>query len=124
MATIEQFAIPQGWRITSWQLTPGPGIPPNPFVLYGTVLIGVAQDPIPACDLSWLNSAGEQCSITKVPFQEGKLLAGILPVTFGGLTVDCAVTLSFDVGVLSGLLASLGGDGNTGTFAADANPGG
>src|SRR6185436_11440114 len=91
---IEQFTLAQGWKITGWKVSPDGGIPPNGFAVKGTLLIGIAQSTASACDLNWLNSAGEQCSITKLPFRDGELGAGIFPVRFGGSTVDCYIEIS------------------------------
>jgi hypothetical protein len=59
-----------------------------------------------------------------LPFGNGEP-QDLVQVSFGRLTVACTVTLALDdAGVLTGTLFSkvVPGDGNTGTFVADANP--
>jgi hypothetical protein len=123
MTTIEQFAIPQGWNITSWDVPSDPlgPIPSDGFAVGGTLLIGISANQSPACDLAWLNSESKQCSMPNLPFLDSEL-KGSVRVSFGGVIVPCIATLSLEGDVLTGVLTVAFGDGNTGTFVADANP--
>ncbi len=123
MTTIDQFAIPEGWKIISWDVPSEPlgPIPSDGFAVGGTLLIGVSANQSPACDLAWLNSESKQCSMTNLPFLDNKL-NGSVRVSFGGVIVPCIATLSLEDDVLTGVFTVVLGDGNTGTFVADANP--
>lgn len=125
MATIDQFAISQGWSITGWGVT-GTVFPQNGFTTGGTLVIGVVQDQLtPACGLVWLNLDGQPCSIANLPYKsDGGILSGIpFPVSFAGWQATCDVILSIDSGgTLHGSFDD-GGSGNTGAFTADANVG-
>jgi hypothetical protein len=129
MAKIEELA--KEWYIRSWDVPPtdppGP-IPSNGFKVGGPLRIAIEATPVggtPACALAWQNTAGEPCSITGLPFRDGRLQGLSFPVKFGsrGEIIVYEVEIRRDAGGLHGFLASGGGsDGNTGTFAADANP--
>jgi hypothetical protein len=124
MVPIEQFARPRGWFITDWKIDRPGQIPDHTFTVGGSLLIGIVQGMTPACSLVWLDLDGRPCSMINLPFQEGMLYAPDFPVSIAGLSVHCGVNLSIRNGVLEGMLNGIGTDGNTGTFAADANPGG
>jgi len=128
MATIDQFAIPQGWKIGTWQpgLTVGP-LPQNLFTEGGTLLIGTVPGA-QACNLAWLAKDGTWCSMADLPFDAttGSLIAAtLIKVSVGGKSfIDCnRVTLEIDAaGGLTGRLFTNEGDGTLGTFQADAHP--
>jgi hypothetical protein len=128
MAPIEEFAKPRGWSITGWEVTGSGTIPRHTFMVGGTLLIGIVQGPTPACGLVWLDLNGQPCFIKDLRFQEGRLHAPDVSMSIGGVPVEGKVNLTIDAGgVLKGKLIGKergGVDGNTGTFAADANPGG
>jgi hypothetical protein len=125
-ATIDKFAITQGWRIRSWEVTDSPGpIPSDGFKRDSTLLITIPLTPVgntPACNLTWKDEAGHDCSMKGLPFGDGKL-HGKVPVFFDGTRHDLHTEILLEKdGRLHGFLSAPGFDGNTGTFAADANP--
>jgi hypothetical protein len=125
MASIEQFVTRRGWSIMSWQVDRPGQIPARGFTVDGSLVIGIVQGPTPSCSLVWLDQDGQPSFMRDLSFQEGRLHAADFPVSFGGTFVRCDVDLTIGSGVLTGKLVKPGGvDGNTGTFAADANPGG
>jgi hypothetical protein len=127
MQDVEPFA--KRWHNVSWiPPTSGP-IPRNGFKDRSTLLISIRPTPLggtPSCDIAWQNSADESCAMS-LPLQDGSLKSGSVPVKFGGLALDCKVTITLEghqiKGILRPTLASdFPIDGNTGTFIADANP--
>ena len=115
-------AIPQGWTLRSWTILGSGPIPSGGFVEGGALLIGISANQSTACDLHWLDAASNQSFLRGLPFGNGEPQDRV-QVSFGGVTVTCTVTLSLDAGVLTGeLFTGSPGDGNTGTFVADANP--
>jgi hypothetical protein len=127
MPGIEPFA--RKWHNVSWAPPTSGPIPRNGFKDRSTVLITIRSTPlggIPACDIAWQNSAGEPCSMS-LPLQDGSLKSGSVSVRFGGSAVDCQVAVTLEGGQIKGTLrpslpSHMPIDGNTGTFAADANP--
>jgi hypothetical protein len=127
MASIEQFAKPRGWIITGWHVDRPGSIPKHTFTVGGSLVIGIVQGATPACSLVWLDLSGQPCSARDLPFQEGMLYAPDFSVSIGGSSFQCDIKLTISADALEGTLTgtSVGGvEGNTGTFAADANPGG
>ncbi len=129
MLGIEPFA--KKWHIVSWvPPTSGP-IPRNGFKDLSTVSITILSTPVgenTGCNIAWQNSEGEPCSMS-LSLQDGSL-KGSVSVKFGGLAVDCQVTITLEGHQIRGMLdpslaspTSVDGSGNTGTFVADANPG-
>ncbi|MEO6195838.1 MAG: hypothetical protein ABIS20_22690 [Thermoanaerobaculia bacterium] len=125
MLGIESFA--KKWNIVSWvPPTSGP-IPRNGFKDLSTVSITILSTPpggTSGCDIAWQNSEGEPCSMSLL-LQDGSL-KGSVSVQFGGLAVDCQVTITLEGQQIRGMLDPTpidGSSGNTGTFVADANPG-
>jgi len=111
------------WKITDCEVKGDKGsIPMDTFVV-GTLLT-ISEAASKGCyDLDWPGG-----HIENLPLVDGQLEALIIPVTFRqGGTVGCCVTVGLDTSdprksPLTGTL-SIPGDGNTGTFAADAHPG-
>ena len=124
MAPIEQFARPRGWFITSWGVDKPGQIPDHAFTVGSSLQIGIVQGQVPACGLVWLNLTGQPCFMIDLPFRDEVLYAPDFAVSIAGLTVECDVKLEITNGSLQGTLNGNGVDGNTGTFAAGANPGG
>jgi len=125
MASIEKFATPYGWKIKEWN--GGASFPATGFVQDGVLLIGIAHQETPTCNLAWLDGNGKMCSITDLPFSDGGLKSsGLGPVHFGGpnSSIESVVSITLDAsGVLTGTLDTTEVTGNTGTFTAEANPG-
>src|SRR5262249_45808585 len=113
------YTIPQGWHTRSWT-TAGTGkIPVNAFPIDGTLYIRAAADG-QGYYLEW---NGYQ--IGEVFFQpnDGHLYGEGIKVHFGDTPDTLKVDLSIcGAGWLHGTLAEGLTDGNTGTYAADANP--
>ena len=136
MATFDDFI--NAWTIREWEVPadpPGP-IPSNGFVrgqaLGIMAFLDEKTDPgARIYDLTWKDGNGKDCRMT-LPFHEnGTLHHSNIPVFFAGLPVLAEVTLSIEAdGSLTGTFGppqssdpASWGDGNTGTFIADANPG-
>lgn len=128
MATINRFAIPQGWRITSWGVDQEGPIPENGFVVGGCLVIGIVANGTQSCTLSWLNGNDKACFVTDLHFDDAadRLHRQNVVVSFGGVDVDCQVTIDLDGDsdnhIRGTLKIAKDTDGNTGTFAAEAIP--
>jgi hypothetical protein len=121
-SSIQQFACPAGWRVSHWD--PGIQFPKNGFVIGGDLLIGIESEGV--CSLFWLDADGSSCQAHGLAFNPmlRKLNREGGTVFFGILGCPCdSVTVSLDGYTLTGTLQSTNaGDGNSGTFAATANP--
>jgi hypothetical protein len=128
MASIKNdFTISQGWHTRSWT-TEGTGpITSNAFPRDVTLHISAAPDEPGHYLLEWQVNE-KTCQIGGVPLQSDGHLRGVgIPAIFGGpsITLD---TVDFSIcsdGWLHGTLSKQSegySDGNTGTYAADANP--
>jgi hypothetical protein len=128
MTTINRFASPQGWRITSWGVDKEGPIPDNGFVAGGCLVIGIVANGTQSCTLSWLNGINKASFITDLHFNENteRLHRQDAVVSFGGIDVDCQVTICLDRDSDTFIRGTLkivkNTDGNTGTFAAEAIP--
>ncbi len=132
MATINRFAIPQGWRITSWEVDQEGPIPENGFVIGGCLVIGIVANGTQSCTLSWLDGNFKTCFITDLDFDGAtdSLHRQNVGVSFGGIDIDCHVTIDLIIDLDGGSDTRIQGklkmvkdqDGNTGTFAAEAIP--
>jgi hypothetical protein len=115
-----EMAAREVYTITSWEVT---GVGPIPLDGFkeGDILSSEQPDVrVRARKLSWRDGA---CSIESLPFD---IPSPVVDVIFETGSVPCYVELVRQNGKLEGTLRAklLGvGDGNTGTFAADAHPG-
>jgi hypothetical protein len=123
MADISDYIIPRGWRTREWSVDQEGPIPSHGFPVGGILLIG-AVPGAPAFDLHWLDENGQPCQIKGIPFQQdGSLYAENISASFGGTSLTLkTVSFSIDSEGLHGTLSEGLSDGNTGTYAADANP--
>ena len=104
------------WQIRDWRVSGMGAIPENAF-RDGTLLtITPAVASEAACDLDW-----DQGFIKSLPFDGEKLTALPVEVSFPK-TIGCHVHIWLESDVLLHAKLSIPGDGNTGTFAADAHP--
>jgi hypothetical protein len=128
-----------GWTITNWNPDSNHvqnGIPPNGFRQDGP--LDIAPEPISSSDtfrLDWLNDNGDPCSVSGLhpapEFPMPTLHGEDLLVSFGTTNVSCNLTLALIDGALSGSISVAGSarekdgpDTGSGTFTAEANPGG
>ena len=132
MAKFEDFV--KEWYITDWQIAGSGPIPRGGFArgsLSITAPIATSPGVSKVADLAWKNEGGQECLLKAISFREvdGTLHDPRILVYFGGVPqpITVAVTLSItETGVLKGHLQHTPSgpplDGNTGTFAADADP--
>jgi hypothetical protein len=130
MTSLSDYIKPRGWSTKNWGVDKEGPIPGNAFPFQGILLIGQVPGAL-AVNLSWLNEAGQHCWIEGIPFlEDGSLSMNDISVGFGNTPGNSPITLgtvTFYIKdeELHGTLTSPGyGDGNTGTYVADANPGG
>jgi len=124
MASIDEFAIPEGWQIIS-------GIPDSDsFAVRGTLLIGIADEKRTECHVAWLDTKGQRWSIHSLPWLDGHL-EGVTDVINEAAQppykrdVDISLEQRPDKTVITGKLEipAFGGvDGPVGTFTAEAQP--
>lgn len=133
MADFEDFTR-HPWKVRDWTIEGVGKIPANGFGRDHHLKIEALLPPGPKlANLTWKNGNGEECLVRELPFKEenGTLYAAKIEVSFAGhQPVSAEVTLSIDrSGVLRGRLVAPKTsscdpcqEGNTGTFAADADP--
>jgi hypothetical protein len=128
MDLIDQFAVPRGWRITSWGIDRPGRIPEKGFVLDGSLVIGIVARGTESCSLSWLDGNNKICSGQDLDFEDDgdtvRLHRDEASVSFGDLDVVCQVTILLLEEGIRGTLHAPGdkGEDNTGTFIAVAIP--
>jgi|GEM_PF-3055823 len=131
MASIDEFAIPQGWRITEWIPDSPEKIPDPPgkefFVVGGILLIGIADENRTECHVAWLDTKGQRWSIHRLPLRLDGHLEGVTDVINEAAQspYERIVDIQLDKTVIKGNLKfrELGVvDGPVGTFTAEANP--
>jgi len=130
MARFEDFV--REWYITDWQIDGEGPIPRGGFAPGSLAIVApfaLFSNAPKVADLAWKNTSGQNCVLRELSFREenGTLHDPNILVYFAGLPrpIMAAVTLSIGKGgVLQGHLQHSGPpqDGNTGTFAADADP--
>lgn len=132
MANFEDF-ISHPWKITDWTIQGQGKIPVHGFGRGHHLKIEAGSGVPLFADLTWKDGNGEECSLLALAFKEenGTLHDTKIEVRFARNPLILAeVTLSIDEqGVLRGKFgppksAEHSGflEGNTGTFAADADP--
>lgn len=136
MADFEDFTK-QPWRIKNWGIEGNGKIPVDGFGPGRPLKIDehLASGPLlpRLVDLTWKNGNGEECLLQELPFKDenGTLHSARILVSFAGhppIPIQITLSIGRD-GVLTGKLAMSGmsgcgpwQEGNTGTFAADADP--
>lgn len=126
----EQFALPQGWRITRWEVaTKGP-IPEDAFVVGGTLLVALAQETFPPVyTLAWLDGGNRWSTVAGLDLsvRADTLAATGVEAKIGKDLVRCRVQLllSDPNGGIPQLSGEIQSDpfstGNSGSFAAEAH---
>ena len=132
MAT-DDFARPEGWKITSWEITSkGEGIPEDAFVVGGSLLIAIGKEVIPPVyDLAWLDGSGRWCTVAGLDLsvKADTLAASGVAAKIGPAAVKCQVQLLLTPASAGGGLATIRGEiqtdplstANAGSFAAEAH---
>jgi len=110
------------WTITDWK---NGFLPATVFEVDKTVLTIGGDAPDVACDVDWHDQDELPCAMKSLPFDawNAQLTAELFAVGFGQGPVVCSVTLSLTAPRKLKGCFKIPGDGNTGTFAADAHPG-
>lgn len=123
MTSIDQFARPQGWKILSWR-PQWKGLLDHAFRTGNTLLIGIASETPPACNLAWLDESLQWCFISDLPYREsdGHLFKDWIDVKCGPATYSLCVDISLEGNTLTGRLTNIGDD-EPGTFTAQNPPG-
>ena len=130
MENFEDF-IKQPWRIKKWEIGGVVKITAHGFSPDHHLKIEPGSGVPWLVNLTWKNRNGEECSLQALSFREenGTLHDTNIQVSFAGHSpISAEVTLSIDPesGALKGTFGPPKRDpcqeGNTGTFAADADP--
>jgi hypothetical protein len=124
MASMNDY-ISHTWKIKDWSCMPNDNAPvrENLFAKNSSVVTITQCGSQQECDLIWQNANDQASCIHNVPLVEGVLLASSCTVQDGPTdSFNCPVSFPIVGGQLTGFFNEVPcGDGNTGTFTAEAN---